>query len=126
MKRLPPVGHALLTGATLAVTVALAPPAAAAPADAGHWQTLSCDKGQAAYWEPLNHTPGIFLQCDRPDDAASAVTTGMMATRFERENAIAAQLQQDHDLTLGIETPCRVGDLASVSGRFGQCVADPR
>ncbi|MEY9871528.1 Spy/CpxP family protein refolding chaperone [Streptacidiphilus sp. MAP12-33] len=125
MKRLFPARTVLLTGAALAVAVGVAPQAAAAAgpdADAGHWQTLSCERGQAAFWEPLDRTPGIFLQCDRPDDAASAVTTSMMSTRFERENAIAAQLQQDHDLTLSAEVPCRVGDLASVGGQFGQCV----
>lgn len=122
MKRPSPTRHALLTGAVLAAaTVALAPRAHAAE-NPGHWHTQPCDQGQAAYWEPLNHTPGIFLQCDHPDDAANAVTTGMLSTRFERENAIAAQLQQDHDLALNSEAPCRIGDLASVQGRFGQCV----
>jgi hypothetical protein len=121
MKRSSAPGHALLTGAVLAATVALAPRADAAE-NTGHWQTLPCEKGQAAFWEPMDHAPGIFLQCDRPDDAADAVTTGMMSTRWEQQNAVAAQLRQDHDLALSAEEPCRVGDLASVQGRFGQCV----
>ncbi|RAG83426.1 hypothetical protein DN069_22190 [Streptacidiphilus pinicola] len=121
MTRPSPSRQALLSGAVLAAAVALAPPASAAE-NAGHWHTQPCDQGQAAFWEPLNHTPGIFLQCDRPEDAASAVTTGMLSTQFQRANAIAAQLQQDHDLALRTEVPCRVGDLASVQGRFGQCV----
>ncbi|WP_042378167.1 hypothetical protein [Streptacidiphilus melanogenes] len=121
MKRPSLFGHALLTGAVLATTIALSPQAGAAE-KAGHWQTLTCAKGQAAYWEPLDRTPGIFLRCDKPDLAASAVTTGMLSMRFERENAIAAQLRQDHDLVLSEHAPCRVGELASVHGRFGKCV----
>ncbi|WP_152648307.1 hypothetical protein [Streptacidiphilus anmyonensis] len=114
-------GHALLTGAVLAATVTLSPQAGAAE-NPGHWHTLTCAKGQAAFWEPLDRTPGVFLRCDKPDYAASAVTTGMMSPRFVRQNAIAAQLRQDHDLLLSEHAPCRVGELGSVHGRFGQCV----
>jgi hypothetical protein len=121
MKRPTPSGHALLTGAVLAATAALAPSAGAA-GNTGHWQTQPCGKGEAAFWEPLDRTPGIFLRCDQPDDAASAVTTGMTSPRFVRQNAIAAQVRQDHDLLLSEDTPCQEGELASVKGRFGQCV----